>query len=79
MLFGNDFGGRTLVNLSLDFCIYTMRMFFEWRRDDNYCIQCWIPLQLNCKIAPGLRLVREVEEGGGVGALEASIGGEEEK
>ena len=34
---------------SLDSCINAVRIFIEWRREDNSCIQCRIPLQLNCK------------------------------
>ena len=45
--FGKEFGGRTLVGLSLNSCMQAMRIFFEWRRDDNSCIYCRIPLQLN--------------------------------
>ena len=37
--FGKEFGGRTLVGLSLDSCMQAMRMFLEWKRDDNSCIQ----------------------------------------
>ena len=45
------------VDLSLDFCIHAMSMFFEKRRKDNSCMQCRIPLQLNCEMAPGVSWV----------------------
>ena len=35
-----------LVDLSLGSVIHAMRMFFDWRREDNSRIQCRIPLQL---------------------------------
>ena len=69
---------KILVDLNLDFCIDHMRMFFEWRWEDNSCIQCRIPLHSDCKMAPELSLVEGEEEGGGVGVLESPIGGEGE-
>ena len=29
-----------LIDLILDSCIHAVRMLFEWRREDNSCIQC---------------------------------------
>ena len=52
VLFGKELVGRFLVDLSLDSCIHAIRMFFEWRREDNSCMQCRIPLQLKCRMAP---------------------------
>ena len=40
--FLREFVGKFLVYLSLDSCIHAMRMFLEWRREDNFCIQCRI-------------------------------------
>ena len=47
-------GYRFLVDFSLDICIYVTRIFFEWRREDNFCAQSRIPLQLNCRMAPAV-------------------------
>ena len=40
------------VDLSLNSCKQAIRMFFEWRREDNSCMQCMIPFQLDCIMAP---------------------------
>ena len=68
---------RLLVDFSLDSCIHVVRMFFEWRREDNSCIQCRILLRLNCKMAPDVSWVRGEKKEGEVGGLEVPIGEKE--
>ena len=69
-----EVSGRTLIYLSLDSCMHAMRRLFKWRKDDNSCLQCRIPLQFDCKMTPEVCCLLGVEEGGGVGWFEAIFG-----
>ena len=47
---GKELVGISIQGFILDSCIHATRISSEQRRENISCRQCWIPLQLNCRM-----------------------------